>query len=291
MNLSIRTSILIPAAAAAAFALTFAGAVYLHKTVPSHSSAASIEPVVVSQQVHLVRLTNIPPATHDPKLLQLAMLEAGMKPSALVSRWNPLIAASARRFHVPEAWIRAVVMAESGGRTVSEDGKPIVSRVGAMGLMQVMPQTYAEMRTTYGLGSDPFNARDNIMAGTAYLRWLQGRYGYPAMFAAYNAGPGRLEDHLMRGEPLPAETIAYVTRVSGGSDSIGLAKLKQVQLTKPDGSPVTVDPNIVDSVRAALPDEFAPGVHAVLKMGKRMQGVRENIATVQAMLRRKSSST
>jgi D-alanyl-D-alanine carboxypeptidase len=80
--------------------------------------------------------------------------------------WAPHIAEASQRFDVPEQWIRAVMKVESGGRT-HMNGKPIVSRAGAMGLMQVMPSTYEELRVKHGLGSDPFEPHDNIMAGTA----------------------------------------------------------------------------------------------------------------------------
>ena len=60
-----------------------------------------------------------------------------------------------------------------------------------MGLMQLMPGTWSEMRLMLGLGGDPFEPHDNIMAGTAYLRMVYDRFGYPGLFAAYNAGPGR----------------------------------------------------------------------------------------------------
>ncbi|WP_152988143.1 lytic transglycosylase domain-containing protein, partial [Paracoccus sp. MKU1] len=61
------------------------------------------------------------------------------------------------------------------------------------------------------LGGDPFDPRDNILAGTAYLREMHDRYGTIAgMLAAYNAGPGRYDDHLVAGRTLPAETRAYV---------------------------------------------------------------------------------
>ena len=106
------------------------------------------------------------------------------------------IAEAARRFGIPAPWIVAVMRQESGGRTMLGEGTPIVSRAGAIGLMQVLPGTYVEMAVQHKLGDNPFEPRDNIMAGTAYLRWLHHKYGYPAMFAAYNAGPGRLEDHL-----------------------------------------------------------------------------------------------
>jgi len=135
------------------------------------------------------------------------------EPAGLVEqrldRWQPLVAEAAARFHIPEAWIRAVMKAESGGRT-RLDGRPITSRAGAMGLMQVMPETYAELRLRHGLGPDPHGPRDNILAGTAYLREMYDRFGFPGLFAAYNAGPGRYQEHLDHGRPLPAETRAYL---------------------------------------------------------------------------------
>ncbi len=79
-----------------------------------------------------------------------------------------------------------------------------------MGLMQLMPATWATMRTCYRLGPDPYAPRDNILAGTAYLREMYDRYGSPAFLAPYNAGPGRLDEHLREGRPLPAETQRYL---------------------------------------------------------------------------------
>jgi soluble lytic murein transglycosylase-like protein len=151
--------------------------------------------------------------------------EGGMSPKALMDRWQPFISEASKRFAVPEKWIRAVIRVESGGRTILF-GKPITSDAGAMGLMQLMRDTYNEMRTRNGLGADPYNARDNILAGTAYLRELYSKYGYPHLFAAYNAGPGRLEDHLHKGQALPAETRAYVRLATDGavSSSFGAAK-------------------------------------------------------------------
>jgi soluble lytic murein transglycosylase-like protein len=134
-------------------------------------------------------------------------------PSANAERWQGFIAEASRRFGVPEPWIRAVMQAESGGR-VLENGRPITSPKGAMGLMQVMPDTYEEMRRAHHLGADPYDPRDNILAGTAYLRAMFDRYGYPHLFAAYNAGPGRYADSR-DGRPLPAETRAYLATVTG----------------------------------------------------------------------------
>ena len=109
----------------------------------------------------------------------------------MLNRWDGIITEASQRFHVPKAWIRAVMARESGGRTMLGEDKPIVSSAGAVGLMQVLPETYDQMAEQHRLGANPFDARDNIMAGAAYLRWLHQKYGYPAMFAAYNAGPGQ----------------------------------------------------------------------------------------------------
>lgn len=111
---------------------------------------------------------------------------------------------AAQRSGIPASWIRAVMQAESGGDVRS------VSPKGAMGLMQIMPETWATLRLRYGLGTDPFDPHDNIIAGAAYLRELHDRYGSPGFLAAYNAGPARYEDHLATGQPLPAETRSYV---------------------------------------------------------------------------------
>lgn len=113
-----------------------------------------------------------------------------------------------RRFRLPEAWIRAVMRAESGGRAKA------VSPAGALGLMQVMPQTYAELRVRYHLGADPLQPRDNILAGAAYLREMLDRFGAPGFLAAYNAGPARYARHLATGAPLPDETQRYVAALA-----------------------------------------------------------------------------
>lgn len=112
---------------------------------------------------------------------------------------------ASQRFGIPELWIIAVKRAESA------DDVRAVSSAGARGLMQVMPNTWAALRVRYGLGRDPYNPRDNILAGASYLREMFDRYGtIPAMLAAYNAGPARYEDYLQKGRALPAETRAYV---------------------------------------------------------------------------------
>lgn len=130
--------------------------------------------------------------------------------------WHVHVGAAAARFGVPEAWVLRVIAAESGGRT-HLGGRPITSSAGAMGLMQVMPATWASLRARYRLGPDPHDPRDNIIAGTAYLRDMYDRFGHPGLFAAYNAGPGRYGDYLARGRPLPRETRDYVAKITGAA--------------------------------------------------------------------------
>ena len=125
----------------------------------------------------------------------LALLAAAPAGAQSVVHWRPYIEAASARFGVPVEWIERVMRAESGGRTML-DGRPITSHAGAMGLMQLMPGTWSEMRARLGLGSDPHSPRDNILAGTLYLRLMYDRFGYPGLFAAYNAGPARYAEHV-----------------------------------------------------------------------------------------------
>ncbi len=128
--------------------------------------------------------------------------------------WGPYITEAAAKFDVPERWVREVMRQESGGNLFGRGGELITSGVGAMGLMQVMPATYDELRGRYPeLGSDPFDPHNNITAGTAYIREMYDIYGSPGFLAAYNAGPGRLDDYLTRSRSLPLETRRYVASI------------------------------------------------------------------------------
>lgn len=136
-----------------------------------------------------------------------------LRASPAVERWRPYIAEAAQRFGVPQAWIAAVMQAESAGQT-HRNGRPITSHAGAMGLMQVMPGTWAVLRRKHGFGPDPHDPRDNILAGAAYLREMHDQFGYPGLFAAYNAGPARYAEHLRTGRPLPGETRGYIAQLA-----------------------------------------------------------------------------
>jgi soluble lytic murein transglycosylase-like protein len=144
----------------------------------------------------------------------LALIASSPAAADPVDRWSAYVEEASTRFGVPVVWIERVMRAESGGQTTL-NGQPITSPAGAMGLMQLMPGTWAAMRARLGLGADPHQPRDNIMAGVAYLRLMYDRFGYPGLFGAYNAGPGRYAEHLATGRPLPGETRAYIASVGG----------------------------------------------------------------------------
>jgi soluble lytic murein transglycosylase-like protein len=125
-----------------------------------------------------------------------------------IDRFAKFIAEASDRFAVPAHWIRAVIQVESGGEAHATSAR------GAMGLMQVMPGTWVELSVRHALGLDPFDPRDNVLAGTAYLREMLDRFGSAGFLAAYHAGPARYEQHLATGQPLPPETAAYVAAVT-----------------------------------------------------------------------------
>ena len=155
--------------------------------------------------------------------------------TALTSDIDTYIAEAAQRFRIPEHWIRVVMQAESAGNPRA------VSSAGAMGLMQIMPSTWAELRADHGFGSDPFDRRENILAGTAYLRAMYDRFGAPGFLAAYNAGPGRYAEHIRTGRPLPRETrhyMASLSRALGFSGAVPLQATRTVSAARWQEAPL-----------------------------------------------------
>lgn len=119
--------------------------------------------------------------------------------TAGISNDKPL-AAAARAHGLDERLLAAVAWRESRGR------QEAVSRKGALGVMQLMPATAAE------LGVDPHDREQNIRGGATYLKRQIDRFGSVALgLAAYNAGPGAVIRH--GGIPPFAETRAYVRAI------------------------------------------------------------------------------
>lgn len=188
------------------------------------------------------------------KSLVMAAALACATPAAAgpVDLWSAHIAEASARFGVPAFWIRRVMLAESAGQ-VMQGGRPIVSRAGAMGLMQLMPGTWRDMRLALGLGADPHDPRDNILAGAFYLRLMYDRFGYPGLFAAYNAGPARYAASLSGARPLPAETRAYVAQVAGVRRAAPLASIRGAMRTAPKLFAVAPANGRADPTAALIP--------------------------------------
>lgn len=146
------------------------------------------------------------------------------------------------RFGIPEQWIWAVMRVESAGRVDA------TSHAGAMGLMQVMPGTWANLTARHDLGGNAYDPRANIMAGAAYLRDMHDRYGSPGFLAAYNAGPGRYEQYLRGARGLPTETQNYVAKLA---PMIGDGRTNPVRITTASAAP-TMQPQRPSWTQASL---------------------------------------
>jgi cell division septation protein DedD len=167
--------------------------------------------------VLLTALTACATVPHQDAIQETARYVAHAKhnytpPGPAEDPWGPYIREATARFDMPEIWVRSLMRVESGGKEYL-NGDLITSGAGAMGLMQVMPSTYDELRDRYNLGDDPFDPHDNIIAGVAYMREMYELYGSPGFLAAYNAGPARLDDYLANLRPLPDETRRYVAMI------------------------------------------------------------------------------
>ncbi len=152
-------------------------------------------------------------ATQEASQYESRAHHSYVAPGSRTDPWGPYVHEASQKFDVPERWIREVMRVESGGRT-EMNGIPITSGAGAMGLMQVMPATFDELRARYPeIGDDPYDPHNSILAGTSYIRELYDLYGNPGFLAAYNGGPGRLDDYLTRNRALPEETRRYVAKI------------------------------------------------------------------------------
>ena len=148
-----------------------------------------------------ISLTNVP---NDPRYKRVLAELPRSRSLISAGELEPVIARHSRTHRLHPALIRAVIKTES-------DFDPLaVSRAGAVGLMQLMPQTAARLDVR-----DSYNPDENIGGGTKYLRQLLDRFNgnLPLALAAYNAGEHAVERY--RGLPPIPETRQYVLKVLG----------------------------------------------------------------------------
>jgi soluble lytic murein transglycosylase-like protein len=128
---------------------------------------------------------------------QPAQIPAGPPPDL-----DQVVNSASASFHLDPDLVNSVIHAESGFNSRA------VSRKGARGLMQLMPDTAGKLGV-----SNPFDPQDNVAGGSRYLRELLERYNFDLVkaLAAYNAGPQRVEQY--HGVPPYRETQAYVARI------------------------------------------------------------------------------
>ncbi|KRB29737.1 lytic transglycosylase [Mesorhizobium sp. Root695] len=219
---------------------------------PSTSHRGAPGPLRAARRMALLLLCGLSVATVMP--VATVAQDLAVAPLSQRDPFGAHIAEASHRFGVPTAWIRAIMRKESAGDARAG------SSAGARGLMQIMPGTWDDLRARWSLGRDPFDPRDNIMAGTAYLRELHDRYGSPGFLAAYNAGPARYEAYLA-GRPLPAETRAYVAAlaplVGGRATTRPFAVTSVEAIPWKHGSLFVGQPDRIQAV-ALMPTERAP---------------------------------
>ncbi|MBY0372077.1 lytic transglycosylase domain-containing protein [bacterium] len=123
-------------------------------------------------------------------------------PAFATSSWDQEVRLAAQKFHIDPLLVKAVMDRESKGNALA------TSRVGARGLMQVMPQTARELGIP-----NAYHGMSNLMGACEYLRYLLNRYNseLPKVLAAYNAGPARVDQY--GGIPPFPETQKYVQAV------------------------------------------------------------------------------
>lgn len=161
------------------YACRDSGGAIRYTNAPSTSDCS-----ILDRKVFPKRNVWAPPASYNP------------------SSFDRDIWAAGNRYNVDPYLIKAVI------RTESDFNSRAVSKSGAQGLMQLMPETARELRV-----HDPFNPADNINGGTRYLRRMLNTFGDNLVLsiAAYNAGPGAVR--RAQGVPRIPETVRYVVKV------------------------------------------------------------------------------
>ncbi len=178
------------------------------------------DPRVVSMQTEIARLetevaslsARVPTALRSNSVSpELSVITA----TSTTREVQAAVTAQARLMGVPEDLALAIARRENGLSFNGRNGEVARSPAGALGTMQLMPETAA------GLGVDPRNPIENILGGLKFIQQLAAnplfRGDNSLIGAAYNAGPGRVTQYLQgEGRPLAGETLRYAAAMPGG---------------------------------------------------------------------------
>lgn len=151
----------------------------------------------------VMHFTNTPTASDRDYKVYIRERQISSNPFHSTDKYDDIIVAASDQYGVDSRLVKAIIKAES-------DFNPkAVSRKGAMGLMQIMPENFRHLQI-----ENPFDPRENIMGGTRYFKYLYDRFdGQLALsLAAYNAGPTAV-DNYNKSIPPYRETEQYVERV------------------------------------------------------------------------------
>ena len=131
---------------------------------------------------------------------------------------NQVVNSASAAYHLDPDLVNSVIHAESGFNSHA------VSRKGAQGLMQLMPDTASKLGV-----ANAFDPQSNVAGGSRYLRELLERYNFDLIkaLAAYNAGPKRVEQY--QGVPPYTETRAYVSRIVREYNRKKIAEAKKAE--------------------------------------------------------------
>ena len=178
---------------AVVFVFVFSASVYVHADIYMYIDADGV-----------MHFTNAP--TESDRDYRVYIRERSSYRSSgsySPNKFDDLISVASKQYDVDSRLVKAIIKAES-------DFNPkAVSKKGAMGLMQIMPQNFEHLDI-----EDPFDPQENIMGGTRYFKYLYDRFdGKLALsLAAYNAGPTAV-DNYNKTIPPYRETEQYVKRV------------------------------------------------------------------------------
>lgn len=187
-------------------------------------------------------LPKVPPASAPRTMVVTPQRQETLTQEGL----NQVVSGAGARNQIDPDFIRSVIKAESGFH------QNAVSRKGALGLMQLMPGTAAEMGIT-----NPFDPKSNVEGGTKYLRDLLVKYNFDVnkALAAYNAGSKRVDQY--HGIPPYYETQAYVSRIIKDFNRQKIAEnpalAKKAETTRPRAGRKSTSPSTTARTRTSKP--------------------------------------